>query len=141
MRTKGIGKTIFRPQMNETHEVNTIKEILDYTTERVPDTYAYMYKNNHKEPFVGITWGDFREQMNALGTSLLHRGFGGANIAVVGESSYRWVMSYFATVCGVGAIVPLDKHLMPEETVGLLKRADVQLIFADVKEKLIVKII
>ena len=134
MRTKGIGKTVFRPQMNETHEVNTIKEILDYTTERVPDTYAYMYKNNHKEPFVGITWGDFREQMNALGTALLHRGFGGANIAVVGESSYRWVMSYFATVCGVGAIVPLDKHLMPEETVGLLKRADVQLIFADVKD-------
>ena len=41
-------------------------------------------------------------------------------IAVIGENSYRWYVTYMAVVCGVGIIVPLDKELPANEILNLL---------------------
>lgn len=113
--------------------VETIREFIRATVNRYPDRWAYMYKDVHGEPWKHITYQDFYRKMNGLGTSLLNMGLKGENMAVVGESSYRWVLSYFTIASGAGVVVPIDKNLEEGEMVNLLTRADVKLLFASAK--------
>lgn len=113
--------------------VETIREFIRATVNRYPDKWAYMYKDVHGEPWKHITYQEFYRKMNGLGTSLLNMGLKGENMAVVGESSYRWVLSYFTIASGAGVVVPIDKNLEEGEMVNLLTRADVKLLFASAK--------
>lgn len=61
--------------------------------------------------------------------------------AIIGSSSYAWVISYFGTVGGGNAAVPLDAQLSCEGICELLNRADVKIFFYDAKyEKMIPEI-
>ena len=113
----------------ETRDIETVKDIIDYTTYTYPDSIMYMYKDVHKEPFKELTYGDFRERMDAMGTALIHMGLKNAKIAIIGNNSWRWALSYFTTVCGVGTIVPIDRNLKQEEIINLLNRAEVEMLF------------
>lgn len=68
------------------------------------------------------------KDVDALGTKLVEMGLHGAHIAVLGESSYAWVMSYLAIVNGVGIVVPMDKELTDEEIAALLNKSDTEAI-------------
>lgn len=61
------------------------------------------------------TFVELKSDVDALGTRLLSMGFKGKHFAIVGESTYSYVVSYLAVVCGVGVIVPLDRELSIEE--------------------------
>jgi len=61
--------------------------------------------------------------------------------AVIGSSSYAWIVSYFGTVCGGNACVPLDAQLTCGDICELLNRADVSIFMYDKKyEKMIPEI-
>lgn len=113
--------------------VETLKEIIDKSSEKYPDRYAYMYKDAGENDFKGITYSNFKKNIDELGTALIDMGYKGSKIAVIGENSHRWVMPYFATVSGVGTIVPLDKNLEIGEIINLMKRADIELAFSSHK--------
>lgn len=104
-------------------EVTDIKDMITKSTELYKDRTAYLQKDKPGGTFQPITYGRFREEMDALGTRLLDLGLGGKKIAVIGESCYQWILTYFAVVSGVGVIVPLDKNLPPEEIKSLVKRS------------------
>lgn len=58
--------------------------------------------------------------------------------AVIGGSSYAWLVSYFGTVCGGNAAVPLDAQLGCEDIGDLLNRSDSEIFFYDSRyEKMI----
>ncbi len=42
-------------------------------------------------------------------------------IAVIGENSYEWILTYFAVVCSNNIIVPIDKELASADIAELLK--------------------
>lgn len=113
--------------------VETLKEVIENTVAEYPDRTAYMYKDVHKEPFQSITYKEFDVQRRALGTALLGMGLKDSKIAVTGENSHRWALSYFTVVTGVGVIVPIDKSLQIGEIENLLRRADVELLFVSPK--------
>ncbi|BDF59266.1 long-chain-fatty-acid--CoA ligase [Christensenellaceae bacterium] len=45
----------------------------------------------------------------------------GSRIAVVGETSVKWIATYFAAVCGGAVIVPVDKELPVDEMANILR--------------------
>lgn len=51
--------------------------------------------------------------------------------AVIGSSSYAWLVSYFGTVCGGNAAVPLDAQLGCADICELLNRSDSEIFFYD----------
>ena len=59
------------------------------------------------------------------GTAFCRMGLKGEKIAVIGENSYQWVVTYLATINGTGVIVPIDRELKPMEIANLLNRAGV----------------
>lgn len=61
--------------------------------------------------------------------------------AVIGPSSYSWLVSWFGTVCGGNTAVPLDAQLPCNEICDLLNRSDSEIFFYDKKyEKMIPEI-
>lgn len=51
--------------------------------------------------------------------------------AVIGSTSYAWLVSYFGTVCDGNTAVPLDALLSCDDICDLLRRADVSVFFYD----------
>ena len=128
-----MNKKKYEKQLYDVKYVETIKEMIDASVEAFPDRVAYMYKDEHKEPFKTMTYAEFKAEQNAIGAALIERGFKGSKIAVIGENSHRWALSYYSVVCGVGVIVPIDRNLELGEITNLLERADVEAIFASPK--------
>ena len=60
----------------------------------------------------GIKHEAFMRDMNAFGDALLGLGLAGKKVAVIGPTSYEWLVSYFSVVCGVGIAVPIDNCRM-----------------------------
>lgn len=117
-------------------KVTDIKDMIVSSSELYKDHPAYMVKDRPGGSFEAITFGQLREDMDALGTKLISMGLKGKKIAVIGSTSYQWLLTYFATVCGVGVIVPLDRNLPENEIINLVERAEVSaLVFAKSSEK------
>ena len=55
--------------------------------------------------------------------------------AVVGGSSYAWLVSYFGTVCGGNAAVPLDAQLASADICELVNRSDSEIFFCDARHE------
>mgnify|MGYP003299263363 CR=1 FL=1 len=96
------------------------------------DRPAFEVKSANGEHYE-ITYNRYQNEIKAVGTALVDMGFSGEKIAVSGDNSYEWCLSYMATVTGVGVIVPIDKELLFDDINNILNTADVKLIFCDRK--------
>ncbi|NLD19386.1 MAG: AMP-binding protein [Clostridiales bacterium] len=97
-----------------------IKHMIETSRMLYGDHVAFMQKDDNSTPYRKITYKDMLVDVDALGTFLIDRGLEGKRIAVIGENCYQWAISYLATICGVGVVVPLDKELPPEELKNLI---------------------
>ena len=72
---------------------------------------------------------EFALKRQALGEALLAMGLKGKHIAIIGESSFHWILTFFTVACGVGVNVPIDKELNDDEIAALCKKADCEAVF------------
>ena len=105
-----------------------LKDMLNQTGEVYGDRPAYIFKTEEKGKFRTITHKEFRENINALGTTLIQMGLKDKRIALISENRYEWELSYLAVASGVGIIVPLDKALPDNELESLILRSQVEAI-------------
>ena len=105
-----------------------LKDMLNQTGEVYGDRPAYIFKTEEKGKFRTITHKEFRENINALGTTLIQMGLKDKRIALISENRYEWELSYLAVASGVGGIVPLDKALPDNELESLILRSQVEAI-------------
>lgn len=119
--------------------VNDLKELVLSSVKMAPDKAAYLEKPYKGGKFEPITYRETLRRMNALGTVLLDKGFKDAKVGLIGETSANWILTYFATVCGVGVIVPLDKNLPNDELVGIARRSKLDVFVFSKKLKKTVK--
>ena len=111
----------------ETDYIHTLRDLLERSEKKYGLDFAYKEldpeRNLHSYTFVQL-----REDVDALGTSLLERGLLGKHFAIVGENSYSYVVSYMAVSMGLGVIVPLDKELSKEELLKLICKSDAEVL-------------
>ena len=117
---RGTGK--YKP-----HNIRDIKQMLEVTTKKYQNNIAFKYKKNGT--LIKKTFVDFERDVNSLGTCLISMGLKGKRIAVIGENSYKWSVSYMSILNGVGVVVPLDKSLPQVEIENLIQRSGVEAIF------------
>lgn len=118
-------------------EFKDLRELLKYSAKKYADKTAFVTKIKNKETkettYVNTSYKDLLNEMNALGTALISRGYKNKRIAVAGENSYKWCLAYFTCASGVGVTVPLDKALQKEELESCLIRSNSEAIFYDKK--------
>ena len=118
-----MNKKKYKDILYPVREVKDLKDLIYSSVELYGDRNAFLVKDNPKEGYKPVTYKRVLNEMNALGTSLIKRGFRGQKIAVIGENRYEWVLSYFAVCCGTGILVPIERELSAEDVKGLLLRS------------------
>lgn len=113
----------------KSYELDTLKGMIEHTADLYKNKPAFLIKDERGGDYKEISYADFRSDIIALGTKMISMGLKGERIAVVGANCYPWIVTYFATVCGVGTVVPLDKELSPGEMENLIKQADCRAVF------------
>lgn len=83
---------------------------------------AFRLKTDN-EDIHDVSYIDFYNDINALGTALTILGLKDKYIAVLGENRYEWCVTYLSVVNGVGTIVPLDRELPVSDIKNLLEQS------------------
>ena len=112
--------------------IKDLRDLINQSTELYGDRPAFEIKNSKNGHFE-ITYKRYRNEINCLGTVLTDMGLAGEKIAVAGDNCYEWCLSYMATVCGVGVVVPIDRELLFDDINSILNVADVKLLICDGK--------
>ncbi|MDR0493090.1 MAG: AMP-binding protein [Nitrososphaerota archaeon] len=108
-----------------------LKELINFTAEKYGDMPAFTYERK-KERF-SVSYRQFKSDIDALGTGLFYECSGRCTVAVIGENSYEWILSYFSVVNSGNVILPLDKDLSAAEITNLLNDSGAEmLVFSDI---------
>lgn len=109
---------------------NTIREILLQANERFKDQDAIRYKIG-KDKIESKTYAQLKEDSEAFSGALKAMNMQGKHVAVIGATSYYWLIAYLGTVNCSSVAVPLDVSLPAAELCELLDRADVSVLVYD----------
>ena len=102
----------------------TIKEAFLESVKKYPKEECILEKPSHKEAYKIITYSEFKNDIWALGTSLIKMlNLKDKRVVIVGETQYGWYVSYMAMLCGVGIAVPTDRELPVNELENIIKRS------------------
>ncbi len=122
----------------ESPEYNNIRELVEICSEKYIDRVAYSYRVNQRDKqSVKVTFAQFREDVRALGTAFVSRGYKGKHIAVTGKLSYRWICTYYALLASGAVMVPLDAEWAAEDLAQTITFAECAALICDrdMKEK------
>lgn len=110
-----------------------MRELVVGSAELYQDKPRYIYKSKKTRELVYVTFNDFLNEMNRIGTAFIQMGLGGKTVAVIGETHPTYITTYYAVVNGNGVIVPLDKEINDEELVNFLKRSHAEaVVYTDI---------
>ncbi|MEG2324339.1 MAG: AMP-binding protein [Anaerovoracaceae bacterium] len=126
----------------DSRPIMDIKHMIESSVECYGDNVAFHQKDKRGGQYEQTSYKEMLEAVNGLGTALIEAGLKGKRVAVIGDNSYQWAISYLAILCGVGIVVPLDKELNPlelkqlaiqSEVSGVLCSSRYEEIFKDMK--------
>ena len=108
-----------------------LRQMFRQSVELYGNLPAFRFREDPKGEVIRRTYREAGADVDAFGTALLRAGLADANIAIIGENSYRWSIAHLAVVNGVGISVPLDRLLPSEEVISLLTRGRVTAVMFD----------
>ena len=109
---------------------DNIRDLINNSVKLYPSNIAFKikHKDGKNVSYTNITYTDFQNDINYVGTGLQKLGYKDKRIAVIGKNCYEWAVTYYAVINGLGVIVPLDKGLPKEEIESLLIRSKADMI-------------
>ena len=111
-------------------DLRTLRELVANGREKGPDTTAFYRGENNDIP---LNFREVSDLIEEIGTWLLDQGFSGDNIALLGENSTEWVLSYFAVTNSGNTAVPMDTGLKGDELAGLAEHCECRALFCSDK--------
>lgn len=110
-------------------KVSSMKDIVNYAAKTYGDNPAIKYKQ--KKDIVTKTFNDIKSSSQAFSNTLKKLNALGEHIAVIGPTTYEWIITYLGTVNSGSVIVPIDRELRVDDVCDVLKRADVTVFVYD----------
>ena len=117
-----------REAIHEFEKFENLKDMLNKSTEKFRSRPAYVFKTEEAGKFKEISYKQFKNDIDNLGTALINLGLKDKKIAVIGDNRYEWGVGYLAVTNGTGVVVPLDKALPNNEIESLIIRSEVEAI-------------
>lgn len=117
---------------------STLRQLLVQAEEtfRSQDAFRYKVKGSDEKGKKTVevekkTYQELRQDTEKLSALLETLGEKKSHIAIIGATSYSWVVSYFGVVNSGRVAVPLDALLPEADICELLERADVEILIFD----------
>ncbi|MDD3611550.1 MAG: AMP-binding protein [Eubacteriales bacterium] len=112
--------------------IYNLRDLLIEGQKKFEDRISVAYREKiSDEDFVKKTYNDLYRDVVRMQQALAKVVEPGSRIAVIGDNSYKWMVTYLATATGFGTIVPLDRLLKHEELGPMLKRSRASVIVYD----------
>ncbi len=109
---------------------HTIPDILSYANEAYGADDAIRWKKSKNE-IESRTYSELKNDTDSFANAIEKLGKKGQHIAVIGPSSYEWIVSYLAITESGSVAVPIDASLPAADICELLDRADVRMLIFD----------
>lgn len=106
-------------------EPESLRELVSFCADEYGEKTAFWYREKKQE--IKKSYIDVQKDVRALGTYLLSIGCKNKHIALMGENSYEWMISYFAVVNSGNVVVPIDKENVAEDVKFQLRQSDAEL--------------
>ena len=91
------------------------------------DKVAYKYIVDDK--VISKTFEEFECDINAVASWFVNKGWSGKHIAIIGSSSYNWVVTFLGIACSANVVIPIDRMLTDEEMLNIIVMGDVDVVF------------
>ncbi|HHV96872.1 MAG TPA: AMP-binding protein [Clostridiaceae bacterium] len=113
----------------ETTVFEDFRIMTENVAKKYPNRIAFSYKKNpHDEETINVTFAEVRDYVRNMGTELISMGCRDKHVALIGESSYEWICSYFSLMSIGAVVVPIDKDLPVEEIVSIVNFAECEYV-------------
>ena len=120
-----------KKKYHKTEEVTNFKQMLYRSGDIYRARTAFKLKDKDGN-IISITYGDFKNDVVNLGTTLIKKGYLNKRIAVIGKNSYKWCVSYLAASI-VGIVVPIDKELHTDDVINFMNVSQCVAVLGDDK--------
>lgn len=113
--------------LGKSHKVEALsdfRELVYRSAEKYPQNTAFKLRDKD------ISYQSFKMDYQALCTAFLDKGYEGKRIAIAGENSYKWILTYLAAST-IGVAVPIDKELTPADMDNFIEVAECTAVVAD----------
>lgn len=122
---------------------DNIKQVIYHSVSKYPNNVAFRLKekNGEETKYIDITYTQFLEEVNRMGTGLYSLGLKGKRVGIIAKNRYEWVLTYVTLLLGGIIAVPFDKGLTDIEIENSILRSKVDAIVYEEKyEEIINKI-
>lgn len=110
------------------------RELVNRYKNRYANNVAFEYRHDvHDEKTIKVTYAEFANDIEALGSSLLTLNMENKRVAIIAPNRYEWCVSYLAVGTAGLTVVPLDKSLPDNEIESLIIRSKVDTVIFDNK--------
>ncbi len=109
--------------------VENLRDIVRYSAENYGERLAYRYKV--KKEVVDKTFNEVHRDTMAISRMVEALDMKGKHTAIIGATSYPWIISYFGVTNSASVAVPIDAQLPADAICQLLNRADVEMLIFD----------
>lgn len=110
-------------------DIQTLQDVITHSVAAYGEQAAYRYKI--KKEIVDKSYNDVGRDSMAVSRMLDSFGMTGKHIALIGTTTYEWIVSFFGIVNSGSVAVPIDAQLPAETICELIERADVEMLFYD----------
>lgn len=110
-----------------TRDHDDLKQLLHASAEQFGE-HALFLPTGDSQNTSAVSYRRFAADVDALGTSLLARGWSGKRVLLLGNGSAEWATAYLALIAGVGVVIPIDLSLRTQRIVQLAKRTGAEAI-------------
>lgn len=114
--------------LHETIDAEVVYDIIEYAVNHHPEKQVFQIPVRGKEDKF-VTYREFVDDIEGLGTYILSKGLKKDKIAIVGENSYEWLVAYFAILGSGNTAVPLDRDLPIDDLLYNVKNSGCKAVF------------
>jgi len=121
-----------REVLHTRREFANMRELVEYAAQTYGDKPAYSFKikPSDKEK-VFVSFKEHAEDIRALTTEFIKRGYTGKHCVVSGKNSYEWILCYYSLFIAGAVMVPLDRDWLAADLADTAKRAECDLLICD----------
>lgn len=113
---------------NESVKTDSLYEMIIMAENEVPDKAVFKYRQG-KDNIVEITNKELKASVDAMYLALDAIGADETHVAVIGPSSYKWLLSYISVLCSESVVVPVDKDLPEADLINVINHSDSEFVF------------
>ncbi len=107
----------------------TLKDIINFSAKTYGEQAAYRYKV--RKEIAEKTYQDVHRDSMAVSRMVETLGMKGKHVAIIGPTTYEWIVSFFGVTNSGSVAVPIDVQLPADDICELLERADVEMLIYD----------